>query len=124
MFCFNCGKEVKEGARFCEFCGQQLDAVAKNEQVKQIIYVQTQKQPKSQFIAILCCLFLGGLGIHDFYMEKPTNGVIKILLTILLGWCYVGLIINFFWCLLDFFIILWKAEPCFYTEEQAKKQTI
>ncbi|MBR6451378.1 MAG: zinc-ribbon domain-containing protein [Lachnospiraceae bacterium] len=29
MFCMNCGKESKDGARFCEFCGKELPPAPK-----------------------------------------------------------------------------------------------
>lgn len=123
MFCFKCGKEIKDDAKFCEFCGQQIDTSIEIKQEPQLVYVKQEKEPKSQFVAIICCLFLGMIGIHDFYMGNNGRGVTKLLIMIFLSWIYIGLIINFIWCVGDFFTILSKNDPCFYTEEEAKKQT-
>ncbi len=35
--------------------------------------------PKSRFVAILLCVFLGGLGIHRFYVGKAGTGIIWLL---------------------------------------------
>ena len=37
---------------------------------------------KSQLTAALLCFFLGGIGIHDFYLGRTANGIIKIVVTI------------------------------------------
>ena len=67
MFCTKCGKEIPDGSVFCQFCGQQIGATVQSQQV---VYVAPEKQPKSQFIDILLYLFLGLIGIHDFYLNR------------------------------------------------------
>lgn len=46
---------------------------------------------KSQLIALLLCVFVGGLGIHRFYLGYKTEGIIQLLT---LGGCGV-------WALID-----------------------
>lgn len=87
-----------------------------------MVYVKAERQPKSQFLAIVLCLFLGLVGIHDFYLGKNGAGVIKLLIAIFLGWCVVGLIINGIWCIGDFLMILSKTDDCFYTKEELEQQ--
>lgn len=99
MFCKKCGKEIPDDAQFCQFCGQSL-----NEKIQ-----TSQSEPKSQGIALILCLLLGMVGIHDFYLERNGAGIAKLLIIIFLGWCAVGLIINFIWCIIDFLIILVKG---------------
>jgi TM2 domain-containing membrane protein YozV len=58
---------------------------------------------KSQLVAALLCFFLGGLGIHDFYLGRPGKGILQILLTLLFG-------IGFILVLIDFVRILLGTE--------------
>lgn len=50
-----------------------------------------QGQPRSKSVAGLLGLFLGGLGIHKFYMGKPIWGVVYILFC----WTLVPAIVGF-----------------------------
>ena len=34
---------------------------------------------KSKGIAVLCALFLGSIGIHKFYLDRPTQGILYLL---------------------------------------------
>lgn len=47
---------------------------------------------KSKSIAVLLALFLGGLGAHKFYLEKPGMGVLYLLFC----WTFVPSFIAFF----------------------------
>ncbi len=96
MFCSNCGKEIDNKAVVCVHCG----CATQNMQA-----VRAEK-PKSTFVALILCVFLGMIGVHDFYLKRNGIAITKLLILIFLGWLYVGLIINFAWCILDFFIIL------------------
>ena len=118
MFCSKCGKEIADDVAFCQFCGQQVGGAVNVQPQIQIVQVQ---QPKSQFIAIVLCLFLGLLGIHDFYMNKNGCGLAKLLIILLTGWIYIGIIINGLWCILDFILIITKSDKCFYNESGIKE---
>jgi TM2 domain-containing membrane protein YozV len=60
-------------------------------QVKKIIasHNSTTAEGKSQLVAVLLCFFLGGLGIHDFYMGRIGKGILQIFLSLIL----VGIIL-------------------------------
>ncbi|MGX9900906.1 TM2 domain-containing protein [Arthrobacter sp. SA17] len=49
-------------------------------------------QPKSKIAAGLLGIFLGGLGIHRFYLGYTTIGVIQLVLTVVLGIFTFGLV--------------------------------
>lgn len=123
MFCIKCGKELADDVKFCQYCGQQVGEAVKNDN-QQVVYVQPVIEKKSQFLAIVLCVFLGLAGFHDFYMEKMGRGLAKFLILILLGWVIIGIIINFIWCVMDFLIIINKADRCFYTKEELENKNL
>lgn len=47
---------------------------------------------KSRLVALLLCIFLGGLGIHRFYVGKVGTGIIWILTLGLFG---IGTLVDF-----------------------------
>lgn len=79
MFCKNCGKEVSENAFVCPSCGVRVNAVAENG------LGVSKKNGKSKVCAGLLGIFLGGLGIHNFYMGKTGLGIVDIL------FCWTGI---------------------------------
>ena len=119
MFCKNCGKEIEEGAKFCPACGQQLDGEI---QPQKVVIVKKEREPKSQFVAIVLCLIFGLVGFHDFYLGKNGAGVLKILILLLLSWIYIGWIINIIWCIMDFIVILCRGFEALYTNEEYYKK--
>jgi TM2 domain-containing membrane protein YozV len=52
--------------------------------------------PKSKVTAALLCFFLGGLGIHRFYLGYTTIGILQLLTA---GGCGI-------WAIIDFIMIL------------------
>ncbi|MFS2026817.1 NINE protein [Massilia sp. GER05] len=72
VFCRGCGKEIHETAISCPHCGcQQAAAVAGNV--------------KSQSVATVLAAFVGGVGIHRFYLRSPVTGIFYIL------FCWTGI---------------------------------
>ncbi|MFJ4264638.1 NINE protein [Paenarthrobacter nicotinovorans] len=49
-------------------------------------------QPKSKIAAGLLGIFLGGLGIHRFYLGYTTIGIIQLVLTLVVGIFTFGLV--------------------------------
>lgn len=87
MFCNNCGKEIADNAIMCPQCG----APMKKETPSQI-----NASSKDWLTTLLLCFFLGGLGVHRFYVGKTGTGVVQLLT---LGACGV-------WTLIDFIMII------------------
>ena len=58
-------------------------------------------QPKSRLAYILLAIFLGGLGVHNFYAGYTKKAVIQLLLTLLLGWTGIAALVVLIWIILD-----------------------
>ncbi len=67
--------------------------------------------PKSVAIAYLLWFFLGGFGIHRFYLRKPQTAVIMLILTVagyILTFVVVGFLLLWavgIWWIVDAFLI-------------------
>ena len=79
---------------------------------QQTYYQAAQQQPgygyaqKSKIVAGLLGLFLGGLGVHNFYLGYTGKAVAQLLLT-LIGWIILsGPIISGIWALIESVLIL------------------
>jgi len=70
MFCPTCGKELSDLASACPSCGS---AVAPARQ---------QPGAKSKIAAGLLGIFLGGFGVHRFYLGYTTIGIVQIVVTL------------------------------------------
>ena len=115
--CPQCGAPIDPGASECKFCGEKLavQQVAQqmaNQQAapqQQVVYAQPQpqvvinQQPvyttainpawpvKNKMVAGLLGIFLGGLGIHKFYMGKIGMGILYLVFC----WTYIPAIVGF-----------------------------
>jgi TM2 domain-containing membrane protein YozV len=72
VFCRGCGKEIHETAMSCPHCGC-LQAAALPGNIK------------SQSVATVLAAFVGGIGIHRFYLRSPVTGVFYLLI------CWTGI---------------------------------
>jgi len=59
----------------------ETDAPANLKSFSQTEYSKSY-QPKSKLIALLLCLFAGGLGAHRFYVGKIGTGILMLLFTV------------------------------------------
>ena len=58
--------------------------------------------PKSKLAAGLIAIFIGSLGIHNFYLGYTKKAVIQLLLTLLGGWLFgIGAIAAEIWAIVD-----------------------
>lgn len=86
-YCSNCGAEIADQAVVCPKCGCAVSLSP------------TGVSQKSWLVAVLLCLFLGGLGIHRFYLGRTASGILMLLTLGGLG----------IWTIIDFFIILFGS---------------
>ena len=85
--CLKCGVKVGDGASFCANCGQ---PIAANAEICMSCGVAQKKaggdlNGQDKIVMILVCLFLGGLGIHNFMMGEAKKGVFKIIMSFCCG---------------------------------------
>ncbi|QYK53233.1 MAG: NINE protein [Fimbriimonadaceae bacterium] len=68
--------------------------------------------PKQKIVAALLAFFLGGLGVHKFYLGKNTLGIIMLVTSIGLGilTCGIASIVVSIWAFVDFILILCDKE--------------
>ena len=104
MFCTSCGKQIAGGVKFCPECGavqnaQNVQAPALPAGTKARAPSGNNESPKSRTVAAILAFFLGGLGIHRFYVGKVGTGILQILVNIFF---FAGAI----WALLDLIVIL------------------
>lgn len=86
--CLKCGVKVGDGSSFCANCGNAstpdavvcLNCGVPNKKVN-----SGDLAGHDKVTMILICLFLGGLGIHNFMMGETKKGVFKIVMSLCCG---------------------------------------
>ena len=67
--CQNCGTQIDEYTRTCPKCGYEIPSIPIKQHIK-----------KSKVVAGLLGIFLGGLGIHNFYLGYSSKGFFQVVL--------------------------------------------
>jgi TM2 domain-containing membrane protein YozV/ribosomal protein L40E len=95
-YCFNCGTSTNPEANVCINCGVALQRpVISGEQ-------------KSKIAAGLLGIFLGGFGIHNFYLGFTKRGIIQVLSSTVGGilTCGIATVAMSIWGLVEGILIL------------------
>lgn len=126
-FCKNCGNELNEGQEVCLNCGVKVEnKTTQNSDTKKVEYcsncgaeinpgqdiclkcgVRVSKAnggAKSKMAAGLLGIFLGGLGIHNFYLGNTGKAIAQLLITCLS--CGILSPISAVWGLIEGILIL------------------
>ena len=87
-FCQNCGGELPEDAAFCIKCGvatkgKTNGGINNNANVNAGNAPVTDPNAKSRLAAGLLGIFVGALGIHNFYLGYNGKAVAQLLMTVL-----------------------------------------
>lgn len=90
MFCKNCGREIDDKAAVCVYCGVSTGLPL------------TNSGNWNWVVALLLCLFLGGLGAHRFYTGHTGSAVLQLVLP----FTVIGLIISIPCVFIDFINII------------------
>ncbi len=82
MFCKECGTEINDKAEICPKCGCRVRSMLSST-------ISTVSDPnastKNRLAAGLLCFFLGGLGLHRFYVGKIGTGILYLLTGAIFG---------------------------------------
>lgn len=104
MFCKYCGKESE--TEVCEECKKtHSEDTIEVEATK--VETNTTSVQKSKIVAGILGIFLGYLGIHNFYLGYKEKAIAQLLLT-LVGWiaCGIGPVAASIWGLIEGILIL------------------
>jgi TM2 domain-containing membrane protein YozV len=77
-YCFECGAVIRANAEICPKCGVRQPAMNQDE--------------KNKVVAGLLAIFLGGFGIHKFYLGKIGQGILYLIFC----WTFIPAVVGFF----------------------------
>jgi TM2 domain-containing membrane protein YozV len=66
-----------------------------NEHQRAWFYAEYKRAAKDEVVGVLLALFLGGIGIHHFYLRRNTAGIVYLLLS----WTGIPMVIAWVECL-------------------------
>ena len=93
-FCSNCGSDLKENQDVCLNCGVSINKNNNN----------TNPNTKSKIAAGLLGIFLGTLGVHNFYLGYTGKATAQLLITVLS--CGILSVVSAVWGLIEGIMIL------------------
>ena len=97
-FCSNCGNKIENNENFCPKCGKKLTEDNSNNNNN----IGYNNDSKSKIAAGLLGIFLGSLGVHNFYLGYTNKAVTQLLVTLLGSLaCGIGPIIGGIWGLVE-----------------------
>ena len=118
--CPYCTETINPNAKVCKHCGRTIDVVlqaaeqAQNNSGPIIVNNNNNNNnnnnapnypPKSRLSYILLAIFLGGLGVHNFYASRTGSGIAQLLLNLFFFWTVVIPIIVGVWILIEIFVV-------------------
>lgn len=115
MNCKHCGQIIEDNVSACPHCGAAAEAAPAAESSHTYESVPTPEvtpapaapvaEQKSRMAAglmgILFGIFLGGLGIHNFYLGNTKKAVIQLVICLAGSCLIIGPLVSGIWCLVD-----------------------
>jgi TM2 domain-containing membrane protein YozV len=110
--CPNCGRETQDQTKFCGWCGADMKSSFQKKEApiepevlraKDLKGNQQQQEksvnqePKSKLVAGLLGIFIGGLGIHNFYLGYTNKGLTQLLLSTVGAFVIIGPFVAGIW---------------------------
>ena len=103
VVCVKCGVPTGKGNNYCPNCGVQTNPEAVVCVNCGVGFAPVEEKPaanaKSKLAAGLLAIFLGHLGIHNFYLGYTGKAVAQLLITVLT--CGAGTIVAWVWALIE-----------------------
>lgn len=96
-FCQKCGTELKTSDTFCSNCGANVNGT-------QIANSSNASEAKSKMAAGLLGIFLGSIGVHNFYLGYTGKAVAQLLISVLS--CGLLAFVSGIWGLIEGILIL------------------
>jgi len=90
MFCVQCGNQIPDAAVLCVKCGTATGRGG-----------PWSRPAKTRLTFILLGVFLGGLGIHNFYVGYFGRGIAQLLVSLLTGWLIFPLLAVWIWVIVE-----------------------
>ena len=110
MKCEYCDNPVPNGVTRCPSCGatvsvaEPLPAILPGQSAVQSYTASPRPQtaePKSRVVYVILGIFLGVLGIHNFYAGRTYSGLAQLLTTLLLGWLVIPVFGIWIWTIVE-----------------------
>lgn len=98
-FCFACGQSIDARAEMCPKCGVRQPGALPGPGTG-------TGSGKNRLVAALLALFLGGLGVHHFYLGRPLLGVLYLLFC----WTFIPALI----ALIEGLVLLCTSDESFH----------
>lgn len=110
MYCSHCGSEVGDHAVVCVKCGAAVGNHARPAPAPSPAAAPAQPIAKSRVAYVLLGIFLGGLGIHNFYAGYNGKAIAQLLVTLLLGWLVIPLVAVWIWVIVELIVVEQDAQ--------------
>lgn len=110
MKCEYCDNPVPNGVTRCPSCGatvrviELLPGIVQKQPSPQSYTAQQLPQgaeTQSRVIYVILGIFLGVLGIHNFYAGRTYCGLAQLLTTLLLGWLVIPILGMWIWTIVE-----------------------